>query len=90
MGTALDTHLQAGQQAYVLPSDGLNLRKEADPKATRVGGLPQGTVVTLTGRPQCSNKTVWWQVQRIGAAGPAGWASEGNLVEWFLAPLTLE
>ncbi len=90
MGTALYTHLQAGQQAYVLPSDGLNIRKEADPKATRVGGLPQGTVVTLTGRPQCSNKTVWWQVQRIGAAGPAGWASEGNLVEWFLAPLTLE
>lgn len=90
MGTARDTHLQAGQQVYVLPPDGLNIRGDADPHATRVGGLLQGTVVTVTGTPQCDNKMVWWQAQRIGAAGPAGWISEGNIVEWFLAPLTLE
>jgi hypothetical protein len=90
MGTALDTYLQTGQQAYVLPPDGLNIRKEADPHATRVGGLLQGTIVTVAGKPECDTKMVWWQAQRIGAAGSAGWVSEGNIVEWFLAPLTLE
>ena len=88
MGTALDTHLQSGQEAYVLPPNGLNIRKEAD--ATRVGGLLQGTVITVTGTPECDTKMVWWQAQRIGAASPAGWVSEGNTLEWFLAPLTLE
>ncbi len=88
MGTALDTHLQAGQEAYVLPPDGLKIRKDADPHATRVGGLLQGTIVTVTGTLECDTKMVWWQAQRIGAAGPAGWVSEGNIVEWFLAPLT--
>lgn len=87
MGTGLDTHLQAGQEAYALPSDGLNIRKEADPQATRVGGLAQGTIVRVMGGPKCDTKMVWWQAQRIGAAGPAGWVSEGNIVEWFLAPL---
>ena len=95
MGTALDTHLETGQQAYVLPPDGLNIRKEADPHATRVGGLPQGTVVTVTGDPECDTKMVWWQAQRIGATSPAGWVSEGSglipsIQEWFLVPLTLE
>jgi hypothetical protein len=93
MGAALNTHLQTRQQAYVLPPDGLIIRKEADPDATRVGGLEQGTVVTVMGGPKCDTKDtkmVWWQAQRIGAAGPADWVSEGNSVEWFLAPLTLE
>lgn len=90
MGTGLDTHLRAGQEAYVLPPDGLNIRSDSDPHATRVGGLAQGTIVTVTGSPECDIKMVWWQAQRIGAAGPAGWVSEGNIVEWFLAPLTLE
>jgi hypothetical protein len=90
MGTALDTHLQTGQQAYVLPPDGLNIRKEADPRAPRVGGLEPGTIVTVMGDPECDTKMVWWQVRRIGASNPAGWVSEGNIVEWFLAPSTLE
>lgn len=90
MGTALDTHLHAGQEAYVLPPDGLIIRSDADPHATRVGGLSQGTIVTVTGKPECNTKMVWWQAQRSGTASPAGWVSEGNIVEWFLAPLTLE
>lgn len=95
MGTGLDTHLQTGQEAYVLPPDGLNLRSDADPHATRIGGLAQGTVVTVTGSSRCDGKMVWWQVQRSGAARPAGWVSEGSgllasTLEWFLAPLTLE
>lgn len=90
MGTALDTHLQTGQQAYVLSPDGLNIRKKADPHATRIGGLLQGTIVTVTGTQECDTKMVWWQVQRIGSPSPAGWVSEGNIVEWLLAPLTLE
>lgn len=95
MGTALDTHLQAGQEAYVLPPDGLNLRSDADPHATRVGGLAQGTIVTVAGSPECDTKMVWWQAQRIGAVRPAGWVSEASgllasTLEWFLAPLTLE
>ena len=87
MGTALDTHLQAGQEAYVLPPDGLNIREDADPHATRVGGLLQGTIVTVTGNPECDTKMVWWQAQRIGVTSPAGWVSEGNSLEWFLAPI---
>lgn len=95
MGTALDTHLQAGQQAYVLPPDGLNIRKDADPDTARVGGLLQGTIVTVTGKPECDTKMVWWQAQRIGVTRPAGWVSEGSGLlssdlEWYLAPLTLE
>ena len=84
------THLLAGQEAYVLPPDGLNIREQADPHAARVGGLAPGTIVTLVGGPTCNSNTVWWQVQRSGAAGPAGWVSEGDSAEWFLAPLTLE
>lgn len=93
MGAAVTTHLQTRQQAYVLPPEGLNIRKEANPDATLVGGLEQGTVVTVMGGPKCDTKDtkmVWWQAQRISAASPAGWVSEGNIVEWFLAPLTLE
>lgn len=95
MGTALDTHLQAGQEAYVLPPDGLNIRSEADPHATRVGGLLQGKIVTVTGKPRCDTKMVWWQMQRIGVTSPVGWVSEGSGLlssdlEWYLAPLTLE
>lgn len=90
MGAALDTHLQTGQQAYALSPDGLNIRKEADPHATRIGGLLQGTIITVTYSPECDTKMVWWQAQRIGASKSAGWVSEGNIVEWFLAPLTLE
>jgi hypothetical protein len=89
MGTALDTHLQIGQQAYVLPLDGLNVREAADPHAKRIGGLVQGTVVTLEGGPECDSKMVWWQVKPLNAPQPKGWASEGNILEWFLAPLTL-
>lgn len=90
MGTALDTHLQSRQQVYVLPPEGLNIRSEADPLATRLSGLPQGMIVTVTGSPECDTKMVWWQVQRMGAASPAGWVSEGNILEWLLAPLTLD
>jgi hypothetical protein len=89
MGTALDTHLGHGQQAYVLPADGLNVRKEADPLGDKIGGLLAGTVVTVMGDPKCDTKMVWWQVKPLNASGPSGWASEGNILEWFLAPLTL-
>lgn len=90
MGTALTTHLQAGQEAYVLPSDGLNVRAAPDPHSARVDGLVVGSVVTVTGSPVCSNKMVWWQVQPVGGVKPIGWCSEGNAQEWFLIPLTLE
>jgi hypothetical protein len=95
MGTSLDTHLGPTSRAYVLPPDGLNVRKEADPHAAWVELLAQGTVVTVTGDPECGNKMVWWQVQREGAARPIGWASEDSgllstIHEWYLAPLTLE
>jgi hypothetical protein len=90
MGTSLETHLEVNQQAYVLPPEGLNVRKEADPLADRIGGLGQGAIVTISGGPVCDTKMVWWQVKPLSAAGPAGWVSEGNILEWFLAPLTLE
>ena len=89
MGTALDTHLQNGQQAYVLPPEGLNVRKAGDPHAERIGGLVQGMVVTVHGSPVCDSKMVWWRVEPLDSPEPAGWASEGNNSEWFLAPLTL-
>jgi hypothetical protein len=89
MGTALDTHLQQGQEAYVLPKEGLNVRKAGDPHAAKVGALRTGTVVTVTGDPECDSKMVWWQVEPLNAPGSRGWASEGNILEWFLAPLTL-
>jgi hypothetical protein len=83
MGTALDTHLSQGQQAYVLPAIGLNVRQQADPHSKVKGGLPAGTVVTVLGKPHCNSKMVWWQVK------PGHWVSEGNSLEWLLAPLTL-
>ncbi len=90
MGTALLTNLGAGQQAYVLPSDGLNVRAQPDQHSARVDGLLSGSVITVTGNPVCNHKMVWWQVQPIGAAKPIGWCSEGDAQEWFLIPLTLE
>lgn len=90
MGTALLTNLGAGQQAYVLPSDGLNVRATPDSHSARVDGLLSGSVVTVTGNPVCKHNMVWWQVQPIGAADPLGWCSEGNAQERFLIPLTLE
>ena len=90
MGTSLDTHIQSGQQAYVLPKEGLNVRRNADPHAARVGGLPTGSVVEITGGPECDSKTVWWKVNSLHPAGLSGWVSEGNILEWFLAPLTME
>ncbi|MBN1815665.1 MAG: SH3 domain-containing protein [Anaerolineae bacterium] len=96
MGTALDTHLQQGQQAYVLPAEGLNVRKEADPHGDRIGGLRMGTVVTVGDKPACDSKMVWWKVKPLNAARLSGWVSEGawdierDFFEWYLAPLTLE
>lgn len=94
MGTSLGTHLSIGQEAYVLPSKGLNVRKEADPQGDQVGGLAQGTVVEVLGGPECNTKMVWWQVKPVNSPGPSGWASEGSglissIEEWFLVPLTL-
>jgi hypothetical protein len=89
MGTALDTYLGHGQQAYVLPADGLNVRTQADLRGDKIGGFRAGTVVTVTGTPECDTKMVWWQVEPLKASGPSGWVSEGNTLEWFLAPLTL-
>ena len=37
-----------------------------------LGGLLQGTIVTVKDSSECRTKMVWWQAQRIGAAGPAG------------------
>lgn len=89
-GNALTTYLAAGQQAYVLPSDGLNARAAPDPHSARVGGLATGSIITATGKSVCSHNMVWWQVQPAGASKPLGWCSEGDAQEWFLIPLTLE
>ncbi|MCO6452685.1 MAG: SH3 domain-containing protein [Caldilineales bacterium] len=89
MGTTLDTNLQSGQQAYVLPKDGLNVRRNSAPNATRVGGLRTGSIVEITGGPECDSKMVWWQVKSLHPAAQSGWVSGGNILEWFLAPLTL-
>lgn len=89
MGTALLTNLGAGQQAYVLPSEGLIIRAQPDPHSARVDGLAAGTVVTVVGSPVCSHKMVWWQVQPAGAPMPIGWYSEGSFPEWYLVPLSL-
>lgn len=94
MGTALGTQLNVGQQAYVLASEGLNVRKEADPQGDQVGVLAQGAVVEVLGGPECNTKMVWWQVKPLNSPGPSGWASESSgllssIEEWFLVPLTL-
>ena len=96
MGTSFDTHQSSGQQAYVLPADRLNVRKESDPHGKRIGVLRAGTVVTVTGNPECDTKMVWWRVKPLNAHGPKGWVSEGGYdedlayQEWYLVPLTLE
>ena len=95
MGTQFDTHLGQGLEAYVLASDGLNVRKEAGQDGKKKGALRTGTVVTVIGDPVCDSKTVWWQVEPLKSKGPSGWVSEGgfdverDFLEWYLAPLTL-
>ncbi len=96
MGTAFDTHQNSGQQAYVLPADTLNVRKESDLHSQRIGRLRAGTVITVTGRPECDTKMVWWRVEPLSAPGPKGWVGEGgynevqDYFEWYLVPLTLK
>jgi hypothetical protein len=90
MGTVFSTYLFVGVDAKVLPREGLNIRKDADPNADHVGGLAKGTVITITDGPVCAGKMVWWQVKLAGSGKPAGWVSEGDGIEWFLAPLPLE
>jgi hypothetical protein len=90
MGTSLQTQLRTGQQAYVLPADGLNVRKQADPQGAYLGGLLSGAVVVVNGGPACDTKMVWWQVQPLRPPGPKGWASEGSGPDHYLVPLTLE
>jgi hypothetical protein len=90
MGTVFYTYLFVGVDAKVLPPEGLIIRKEADTHANRVGGLTQGTVVTITDGPVCAGKMVWWQVKLAGSSKPAGWVREGDGSEGFLGPLPLE
>ena len=91
MGTVFATYLYVGANAKVLPPNGLNIRKEADKDADRVGGLARGAVVTITRGPVGADEMVWWQVKLAGSSQPAGWVSEqsGKLSsgqEWYLAP----
>lgn len=89
MGTALETHLQQGQQAYVLPSDGLNVRRDSDPSSEELFRLRPGAVVTLLSAPACRGHMVWWRVESGAAGHGRGWAGEGDQLEQYLIPLTL-
>jgi|GEM_PF-2477599 len=88
MGTQFNTALEVGQQAYVLPSDGLIVRRDAGGDA--ISGLAEGAIVTITAGPECGDKMIWWQVRRVNGGRPIGWVSEGKGIEQLLAPLTLE
>jgi len=88
MGTQFNTALAVGQQVYVLPANGLKIRRDAG--GAPIGGLAEGTIVVITAGPECGNKMIWWQVRLANGARPIGWVSEGEGVEQLLAPLTLE
>lgn len=86
MGTQFETTMEVGQQVYVLPSDGLIVRRDAG--GDKIGSLTEGAIVTISAGPVCKGKMVWWEVRRASGGRPIGWVSERAGVEQLLAPLT--
>lgn len=57
---------QTSTTATVVPSDGLNLRAEANTQATIVTAIPAGATVTITGSPSSDG---WYPVTYAGSSG---------------------
>ncbi len=86
---ALAARLTVGEQARVTFSNGLSVRVRerpgTDDSITVLFTMPEGTVFTVIGGPECVDGWVWWEIEM--ANGVTGWASEGSHeLGYFLEP----
>jgi hypothetical protein len=88
---ALPPRLSVGEPARVTFSNGLSVRVREEPSTddsvTVLFMLPEGSVFTVIGGPECSENWLWWEIEM--ANGVSGWASEGSSDQgYFLEPYT--
>jgi hypothetical protein len=86
---ALAPRLTVGEPGRVTFSNGLSVRVREEPSTdesvTVLFMLPEGTVFTVIGGPECAENWLWWEIEM--ANGVSGWASEGSPGEgYFLEP----
>lgn len=76
----LISRLSIGQVGRVLSGDPNNLRDAPRPDAQWIGQISGGESFTVVDGPECSNDTLYWQVEYNGLTG---WTGEGmNGVLW--------
>jgi hypothetical protein len=88
---ALPARLTVGEPGRVTFSNGLSVRVREEPSTdesvTVLFMLPEGTVFTVIGGPECADNWLWWEIEM--ANGVSGWASEGSRDQgYFLEPFT--
>jgi hypothetical protein len=88
---SLPARLVVGEPARVTFSNGLSVRVREEPSTdesvTVLFMLPEGTVFTVIGGPECAENWLWWEIEM--ANGVSGWAAEGSPDQgYFLEPYT--
>jgi len=90
MHTQRPSHLWDGMQACVVPAIGLIIRSDPLNTASVVGGLPVGSVVTVTGEAHCdTDGLVWWRIPKdwICENEPIQGPPDEDGVAWYLLPM---
>jgi hypothetical protein len=82
------SRLAKGGKAYVNEDPPLpnRVRVEPDSNAEVIGQIEPGEIVNLVDGPLCKDGWVWWYIQSR-KSGLTGWTSEGDRIEYWLAPI---
>jgi streptogramin lyase len=82
------SRLAKGGKAYVNEDPPLpnRVRIEPDSNAEVIGQIEPGEIVNLVDGPLCKDGWVWWYIQSR-KSGLTGWTSEGDRIEYWLAPI---
>lgn len=80
------SRLKVGDKAYVSETPPLRNRLRSGPYVTDsiIGYIDPGERVVIIKGPSCSNRWVWWKVEK--ANGEIGWTSEGDEDNYWLVP----
>ncbi|MCB9436693.1 MAG: hypothetical protein H6673_06825 [Anaerolineales bacterium] len=81
------TRLAVGDGARVAFTDGTDLNIRTAAGGDYLMQIPEGTLVTIQGGPECVNNYVWWNLSLGNGTG--GWAAEGDASGYFLEPIDL-
>jgi hypothetical protein len=85
---AAQTRLNVGFTARVAFTDGTASRiRDLPASANVLASVPEGTLMTITGGPECHNQLVWWQVWTHSFNQSTGWLAEGKPGDYWLEPI---